>query len=266
MKCALIVLSREAASLAALLARSLPCADVFIHENARPGAQATIFRSIVSLTRKVFVEYRRLVYFAPCGVVVRALEGNLRHKRTDPAVVVVDAGGRFAISLLSGHEGGANELALRVANVLGAEPVITTATEALKTAIVGVGCRRGMPAERIVSAIRKALKLARLPLKEVRLLASADIKATESGLLEAARVLGVPLRFIPSDELRSTTRCFQRSRFVESKVALPAVAEPAALLAGRRTRLVLPKIAFQGVSVAVAREHCSWSGSAREVG
>ena len=55
------------------------------------------------------------------------------------------------MSLLSGHEGGANDLALQIANLVGAEPVITTTTEALKSVIVGVGCRRGTEAERIVA-------------------------------------------------------------------------------------------------------------------
>jgi cobalt-precorrin 5A hydrolase len=220
------------------------------------------FRSIIALTRSVFRKYRGLVYFAPCGVALRALAPLVKHKLTDPAVVVVDAGGRYAISLLSGHEGGANELALRVANILGAEPVVTTTTEALKTAIVGVGCRRGVSGRRIVRAVRGALRAARVKLPEVRLLASADIKAGEAGLLEASRLLSLPLRFISSEELRSTAKSFQRSELVQRKVALPAVAEPAALLAGRRTRLVLPKKTFRGVTVAIARESCLWSASA----
>ena len=173
-------------------------------------------------------------------------------------MVVVDAGGRYAISLLSGHEGGANDLAVTVANILGAEPVISTTTEALKTLIVGIGCRRGTAAESIVSAVKTALEDAALPLDEVRLLASADLKADEAGLVEAARILRIPLRFIASDEIRSLARDFERSDFVASKVNLPAVAEPSALLAGRRTRLVLPKTICDGITVAVARENCLW--------
>ena len=261
---ALIALSREAAQLAALVARALPDADVFVHETAAapPHPRVIRFNSIMALTKRIFRAYDGLIFFAPCGVVVRALAPNVTHKLTDPAVVVVDAGGRYAISLLSGHEGGANALALSVANILGAEPVITTTTEALKTAIVGVGCRRGVPAGRIVTAVRRALKDARVPLADVRVLASADIKADERGLREAARILGVPLRFISSEELRGTTRRFQRSAFVQRKVGLPAVSEPAALLAGRRTRLVLPKRVFPGVTVAIARESCLWLASA----
>ena len=204
------------------------------------------------------MKYEGLIYVAPCGVVVRAIAPFLEHKTKDPAVVVVDVGGRWAVSLLSGHEGGANNLAITVANAISAEPVITTTTEALKTLIVGVGCRRGIKSEKIVAAIKAALTEADLEISQVRLLSSAEIKSDEQGLLQAAQELGVPLRFISSDEIRGFAGNFEHSDFVQQKVNLPAVAEPAALMAGRRTRLVLKKRTFNGVTVAVARENCLW--------
>ncbi len=213
-------------------------------ESARETQEAPTaerFTRIADLTAALFPVCRGLVYAAPAGVVVRAIAPLIRSKYEDPAVVVLDAGGRWAVSLLSGHEGGANALAIRVANILGAEPVITTTTEALKSVIVGIGCRRGTPAERIVAAVREALAEAGVALEEVRLLASADLKADEAGLLAAAEALGVPVRFIPSAEIRASTREFSHSDFVEEKVNLPAVAEPAALLAGRRTRFICRK-------------------------
>jgi cobalt-precorrin 5A hydrolase len=96
-------------------------------------------------------------------------------------------------------------------------------------------------------------------LEDVRLLASADVKSDEPGLLEASKDLGVPIRFIGSETIRSSNRDFQKSDFVYEKVGLPAVAEPAALLAGRRTRLILPKTTYNGITVAIARESCLWS-------
>jgi cobalt-precorrin 5A hydrolase len=172
-------------------------------------------------------------------------------------VVVIDVGGRWAVSLVSGHEGGANDLAIAAANVLGAEPVISTTSEAAKNLIVGVGCRRGTPAQTIVEAVGAALAAAGCELAQVRLIASADIKADEPGLIEAAARLGTPLRLIASDEIRESLRPFTRSAFVEEKVDLPAVAEPSALLSGRRTRLILTKQVFHGVTVAIARENCT---------
>jgi cobalt-precorrin 5A hydrolase len=218
------------------------------------------FAKIADLTAALFPVCRGLVYAAPCGVVVRAIAALLKDKRTDPAVVALDAGGRWAVSLLSGHEGGANDLAFAVANLTGAEPVITTTTEALKTIIVGVGCRRGTPAAPIVAAIRATLTEFAIGIDAVRLIASADLKADEPGLIEAALTLGLPLRFIAGAEIRTSTRHFSQSAFVEEKVNLPAVAEPAALLAGRRTQLLCPKKTFKGIAVALARESSSSSG------
>ncbi len=264
MKLALISLSPEGARLLGQVAEAFPESRLFLHEAVPGVSRARRFRSIIALTRKIFDEFDCLVYAVPCGVVVRAIAPNLKDKRTDPAVVVVDAGGRFAISLLSGHEGGANDLATKVSNLLGAEPVITTTTEALKPIIVGIGCRRETEAFQIVAAVKEALRQAGAKLCQVRLLASADVKANEKGLAQAARDLGIPLRFIRSEEIRASTKSFARSSFVEEKVNLPAIAEPAALLAGRRTRLILPKTACRGVTVAVARESFSWSESGPE--
>ena len=220
------------------------------------------FTKIADLTASLFPVCRGLVYAAPCGVVIRALAPLIKSKYEDPAVVVLDAGGRWVVSLLSGHEGGANDLAIRVANLTGAEPVVTTTTEALKSVIVGIGCRRGTPAERIVAAVRETLTEAGIALEEVRLLASADVKADEAGLLEAAETLGIPIRFIPAAEIRASSREFLHSDFVEEKVNLPAVSEPAALLAGRRTRFICRKKTYNGITIALAREGFSWSESA----
>lgn len=251
---ALVTLSREGLTVARRLRAAFSEAGLYVHEAAGEAPDAQRFKSVTALTKKIFPRYRRLVYIAPCGVVVRALDGAPRSKLTDPAVVVVDVGARWAISLLSGHEGGANELAVAVGNVVGAEPVITTTTEAVKSVIVGVGLRRGKDAASIVAAVRHALDMAGVSPDEVRLIASVDIKSDEQGLIEAARILGAPARFIGSEEIREAARGFARSEFVQSKVGLPAVAEPAALLAGRRTSLLLTKIKKDGVTVALARE------------
>ena len=279
MKIAIITLSNEGARVAAKLAASCGACDLFLHTSVTevPWAQSVPFSPaeqppgervadvatasrrfdrIIDLTGEIFPLYRSLVYVAPTGVVVRAIAPCLQHKTVDPAVVVVDVGGRWAVSLLGGHEGGANELAMAVANILGAEPVVSTTTEATKDLIVGVGCRRRAAASTIVAAIHEALSRARGNLARVRLLASAQVKADEPGLAEAARQLGLPLRLISSEEIRQTTRAFEHSDFVREKVDLPAVAEPAALLAGRRTRLILPKQILHGVTIAIAQESC----------
>lgn len=265
MRTAFITLSREGATLLGSLRNTLTDVDAFVHESAGSIGGARPFVHIQELTEGLFAQYRALIYAAPCGVVVRSLAGCVHGKLTDPAVVVLDVGARWCVSLLSGHEGGANELAMEVANVLGAEPVITTTTEAVKDVIAGVGCRRGTPCEAIVSAVRTTLEQAGVTIARVRLIASADVKADEPGLRQAARELNLPLRLIPSAEIRASTRGFAHSAFVESQVGIPGVAEPAALLAGRRTELFQPKTKYPGVTVALARECCTWSASAPDV-
>nr|WP_231979880.1 hypothetical protein [Tessaracoccus coleopterorum] len=65
------------------------------------------------------------------GATTRLIAPLLRDKKTDPGVVVIDEAGRFAVPLVGGHAGGANDLARRIADGLGATPVLTTATDAL---------------------------------------------------------------------------------------------------------------------------------------
>ena len=263
MKTALISLSREGDSIIGRLRTGLADTDAFLHEDTGSPCGGQIFSSIAALTANIFGRYRGLVYIAPCGVAVGAIAPHIRHKTSDPAVVVVDVGARYAISLLSGHEGGANELAFTVGNILGCEPVITTTTEARKTLIVGIGCRRGTREEVIAEAVREALRLTGYDISEVRLLASVDKKQDEEGLIKAALNLHVPVRFIPAEEIRASTRGFAHSELVKKRLNLPAVAEPAALLAGRRTTLILPKTIINGVTVALARESFMWSESDR---
>ena len=76
-----------------------------------------------------FREAQALVFVCAVGIAVRGIAPWVRDKTTDPAVLVLDEGGRFVIPLLSGHLGGANELAVALAEKLGATPVLTTATD-----------------------------------------------------------------------------------------------------------------------------------------
>lgn len=81
--------------------------------------------------RRAWGECDGVVVFLATGAAVRLIAPLLADKRTDPGVVSVDDAGRFAVALAGGHEGGANILARRVADALGAEPIVTTASDAL---------------------------------------------------------------------------------------------------------------------------------------
>ncbi|MGB9617107.1 MAG: cobalt-precorrin 5A hydrolase [Desulfomonilaceae bacterium] len=255
---AVITFSAQGAQAARKLVSAFPQWTMYVHETTAANVpSARPFHSVSQLVSEIFRLYAGLVFIGPVGVAVRAIAPHLKHKTQDPAVVVVDVLARWAVSLVSGHEGGANDLAITVGNVLSAEPVISTTTEAIKNLIVGIGCRRGVVHTDILNAIQKTLTDAHLELNEVRLLSSVDRKSDEEGLLTAARRLGIPLRFITSDEIRNCHLAFRRSSFVEEKINVPAVAEPCALLAGRRTQLIVGKTIFPGVTIAIARESCS---------
>ena len=205
-KIAAISLSNEGARVAAQAGRRVArratcsCTPAFTEM-----PQAKRFDRIVELTGEIFPSYEGLVYIAPTGAVVRAIAPCLRHKTVDPAVVVVDVGGRWAVSLLGGHEGGANELALAVANILGAEPVVSTTTEAVKDLIVGVGCRRGAAADAIVAAVARGVGAGRLRFgRRCGCWLRPTSRPTSRDCGEAARQLGLPLRLIPAEEIRHT--------------------------------------------------------------
>lgn len=80
-------------------------------------------------TAEAFGRAEGLVFVSSCGIALRAIAPHVCSKLSDPAVVVVDETGKFAVSLLSGHLGGANALTEEIAEAIGATPVITTATD-----------------------------------------------------------------------------------------------------------------------------------------
>ncbi len=285
------------------------------------------------------------------GIIIRAVAPYLKSKLVDPAVLAVDAAGRFVVSLLSGHYGGANELARLIAEGIGATPVITTASDALgkqsvdelaralhweivnpeslvavnstlvngermvlvslgdvkipkkmisgftvefaenaeqaleivdnydagavvtqeplalgeskkpvavlkpKKIIVGLGARKDITENQILSAINTALKQVKLPVERVDGLASANIKKEERGMICAAAKLKLNIDFISIEELRGFKHddLSPDSKMVEEKIGVGGVCERAALItAGKNAHLILKKQKLNGVTVAVA--------------
>ncbi|WP_033310892.1 precorrin-3B C(17)-methyltransferase [Streptomyces iakyrus] len=109
---------------------------------------------VADAVRTAFAQCEQLVCFLATGAVVRLVAPLLSGKTEDPGVVCVDEGGRFAVSLLGGHAGGANELAREVGDLLGAEPVVTTATDAVDLAGLDT---LGLPVEGDVAGVSRAL-------------------------------------------------------------------------------------------------------------
>ena len=298
-----------------------------------------------ALVTSIWKEYDGFVFIMATGIVVRMIAPLLESKESDPAVVVMDDAGKFAISLLSGHLGGANELAERCAFVIGARAVITTATDTnglpsfdmlakengwiiddlrqvkqlntllldnLEIAVVdpsgltrcwlhgrgrvkfydtfaeaaaspahgflfvtnrhlppktqpdkllilrphnlvlGIGCNRGTAADEIDAFVSSHLKRRLLSLKSVCCIASATAKRDETGLVEYAARLGVPLVCFESDELNRTEFPSPPSPHALAAVGASGVAEPAAILASGGGLLLLKKVKSEKVTLAVA--------------
>ena len=200
-------------------------------------------------------QHRQWLILGATGIAVRFLDGLPQDKLSDPAVVVVDEAGRFAISLLAGHEGGANQLAYQVAAVIGAVPVITTATEAIKPLVVGIGCRKDVSVAQISDAILAAL--GERNLTEVREVATVDLKANEPGLLAFCQQHALPLRIFSHATVAARAwrgAVTQPSTWVQQNVGLDGVCEPCALIAAPRGVLIVPKVALNGVAVAVVQD------------
>lgn len=268
-----------------------------------------------------------LVFIMAAGIVVRVIAPLLADKRRDPAVVVCDEAGRFAVSLLSGHLGGGNALAEEVARLLGGQAVITTASDVLghtaldlwlrghglavadragltlamgrlvnegelrlasdfpveglppdlrlagpgdqadlhltcrckgrglclhpPALVAGIGCNRGASAAVIGLALAAACAAHGLAMESLGALASIDLKADEQGLIEVAAERGLTLRLFGREQLNAVEG-LAVSAAVLKAVGAKGVAEPAAVLGANHGKLLVRKMKWKDVTVALA--------------
>ena len=205
-------------------------------------------------TKRIWDRYEGIVYVMSLGIVNRIISGNIHDKHTDPAVVVVDEMGRYAISALSGHEGGANRLSEKIALICEGDFVVTTGSEAVKTVIAGMGCRRGISSDTLEEALIRGLEKAGRNISELRLIASVEDKKDEKGLLELSERIQVPLKFISKEWIKCVEENFDSSPVVKKALGISAVAEPCAILGGFRCKLILPKTIYKETTIALAEE------------
>lgn len=323
------------------LGRRLACklgADCFIlHRYAADGD--TPFKSLTDLVADTFSAYEGHVFIAASGIVVRMIAPHLKNKAEDPAVVVLDQGGKFAVSLVSGHLGGANELARLVGDKIGSAPVITTATDcagvpsidllARKAGLVigdiglikhvnsalldgekvpfydpdsflnisdlgdffypvesvdilsesrcgimvgwqndekaetvlplyprcltlGIGCRRGVPAGEILELVHTMLDRNRIALESVSCIGSIEAKKDEQGLIEAADILGLELKFYTAAELDEIDIA-NPSGVVMKHMGVGGVCEAAAMKMANAKEILIPKTKSARVTAALAK-------------
>lgn len=132
---AIIAVSKRGVELGRRLRLLLPASHLYIPEKfaGGPATDEYTFSSLKEVVAAAFHQYRSLVLIMAVGIAVRLVATELQDKHRDPGIVVVGNAGTFAVSLLSGHLGGANQLTERIAALLGAKPVITTASESSGT-------------------------------------------------------------------------------------------------------------------------------------
>ncbi|MEW1589721.1 precorrin-3B C(17)-methyltransferase [Micromonospora vinacea] len=175
---------------------------------AWPHARLVQGETVADALRTAWADCDAVIAFLATGAVVRIVAPLLDDKRTDPAVVVVDEAARHAVALLGGHAGGANALAERVAAVLDARPVITTATDAVD--LPGLDTL-GWPVQGAVAAVSRAI----LDGEPVGLVADADwplpalppnVRATDEDPTDDGYRLLVTDRVVPLDERTAVLR------------------------------------------------------------
>lgn len=272
-----------------------------------------------------FSQYDGHIFIMASGIVIRKIASLIGTKDKDPAVLLIDEGKHFVISLLSGHLGGANELTYSLANILKLVPVITTSSdvtgkiavdtisqkinaelEDLKSAkdvtslivngqkvnillpknvkvsdknsadgfvlvsnkknieytriypknlILGIGCKKDIKAEDILSAIEDCLDKNNLDIKSVKKVATVDVKENEKGLIDAAKFLNLDLEIISRDEIKKIQNQFEGSDFVEKTIGVRAVSEPVALLSSvGNGKFLVMKEKYNGITISIYEE------------
>jgi cobalt-precorrin 5A hydrolase len=140
--------------------------DVF---DVRACFQKTRSESLVKWTEKAFSDGDAIIFISAVGIAVRAISGFIKNKETDPAVIVCDELGKYAVPILSGHVGGANALAEKICRYTKGIPIITTATDI--NGVWAVDCW----------AVKKSFKIRNIC--NVKHISSALLKGEKVGLV-----------------------------------------------------------------------------------
>jgi cobalt-precorrin 5A hydrolase len=165
----IVALTPAGAALGRCLGEKMVGATLWVPAKLQPAyPEARSFTALKAVFEEAFRTRCPLVGIMATGIAVRQAAPWLQGKDRDPAVVIMDEQGRFAISLLSGHLGGANDLARTVGNLMGATPVITTATDVQGLPAVDVmAARLGLGIENLEAV--KVIQMAWLKGEKVRL-------------------------------------------------------------------------------------------------
>ena len=138
-KIAIVTITKNGVELGQRLTQLFAGSHLYLPAKFASGEKAGEYpfqEPVKEVAARIFSKYKSLVLIMATGIAVRLVASELRGKHEDPAVVAMDERGKFVVSLLSGHIGGANRLANEIASLTGAQPVITTASEVSRTIAV----------------------------------------------------------------------------------------------------------------------------------
>lgn len=257
----IIALTEAGLRLAERLQGLLEEADLSGLEKSEVWFKPTPFAEQV---QKAFTAGDTLMFICATGIVVRTLAPVLQGKLQDPAVLVLDEQGQFVIPLLSGHEGGANDLANTVSDLLGGQLVMTTAKPYLKPIYtVGMGCERNCPIEYLSEMLELCLAKANLTINDISSINSIDIKADEVQLIALAKQHNKAFNTFNASDLNTVEdQLSTKSDYIFNTVGVYGVAESAALYSAKiqandTAELLVPKHKNAKATCAIARAYPS---------
>jgi cobalt-precorrin 5A hydrolase len=261
----IVALTEAGHQLAKVLVHKIHASE--LHASSLEGPQQIVDiwykpKPFAEKVQQAFVRGERLIFICATGIVVRTLAKVLQDKHNDPAVLILDEAGKFVIPLLSGHEGGANDWANQISELINAQLVMTTANPYLKPIYtVGMGCERDCPLEYLSELLDQCLAQAGLTIEQVHSISSINIKADETHLIALAKTLNKPfITWRKSDLGTVEAQLSTRSDYIFKTVGVYGVAESAALFSaqtetGQTAELVLNKHKNAKATCAIARSY-----------
>lgn len=213
-----------------------------------------IYNDIKLKFKEIFGKFNFIVAIMATGIVVRAIAPLVKSKQTDPAVVVIDESGHFAISLIGGHEAGGNKLACLMASLSDGEPVITTGSEVNKKYIIGLGFRKSTLPHQLKSAILKACEIAGINHNDIRYLATIKRKLNDESFYEVVRDFNVLFRCFDENTIKNMNYSASVSKAAVKHLNIPGVAQPSAILAADCPEIILPATNIDGIIVSVVKD------------
>jgi cobalt-precorrin 5A hydrolase len=203
--------------------------------------------------KPIFITGNVLIFIGAAGIAIRAIAPYIKSKGTDPAVLVIDEYARFVIPILSGHEGGAYDYARKIADLIKATPVITSARDA-GIFHVGIGAKKNTDINALENFFFETLNSLFIPIQAVASISSIDLKKNEKAITALCEKYSIRYITYTSEELNSVADIFGLSEFVKETTGTGNVCEAAAYLSSKNGIMVLPKTAKSGATLAIAKE------------